>query len=229
MKRVAILQSNYIPWKGYFDLIASVDDFVFYDDVQYTKNDWRNRNRIKTPQGTCWLTIPVGGNIKRRICDVTFSSQRWRADHWKTLEQNYRKAAAFSEIATWLKPLYLDSAEISLSASNRAFVEAVCCYLNIGTRLSCSWDYPVVEGRTERLVAICAALGASRYVTGPAAAAYLDASGLARHGIAVEWFDYRGYPTYPQLWGEFDHHVTVLDLLFNCGRSARKYMKSIVP
>jgi len=229
MKRVAILQSNYIPWKGYFDLIASVDDFVFYDDVQYTKNDWRNRNKIKTPLGSCWLTIPVGGDIKRRICDVTFRSQRWRADHWKTLEQNYRKAAAFSEIAAWLKPLYLDSAEISLSASNRAFVEAVCRYLNIGTRLSCSWDHPVVEGRTERLVAICGALGASRYVTGPAAAAYLDASGFARHGIAVEWFDYRGYPKYPQLWGEFDHHVTVLDLLFNCGRSARKYMKSIVP
>jgi len=225
LRRVAILQSNYIPWKGYFDLIASVDDFVFFDDVQYTKNDWRNRNRIKTPQGTQWLTIPVGQNIRRRICDVTFPSQRWRQDHWKTLEQNYRKAAAFSEIADWLRPLYLDTAETSLSRTNRAFIAAVCRYLGITTSLSSSTDHALLEGQNERLVAICRSLAAGQYISGPAAKAYLDVDLFSQAGISVVWFDYGVYPDYPQLWGAMDHHVSILDLLFNCGRSARNYMK----
>ena len=88
MKKIAILQSNYIPWKGYFDLISKVDEFVIYDDVQFTKNDWRNRNKIKTPKGLEWITIPVGQNIKRKIKDVVINSN-WQKKHWKTLQMNY--------------------------------------------------------------------------------------------------------------------------------------------
>ncbi|CAM5188627.1 putative protein [Castellaniella defragrans] len=133
MKKVAILQSNYIPWKGYFDLIAHVDEFILYDDVQFTKNDWRNRNRIKTPQGVQWLSIPVGQNINRRIRDVAIDA-RWQPVHWKTLAQNYRRAPHFTEIAEILEPLYSESAYQSLSQVNRRFIEAICGYLSIGRR-----------------------------------------------------------------------------------------------
>ena len=229
MTRVAILQSNYIPWKGYFDLIGSVDEFVLYDDVQYTKHDWRNRNRIKTPQGVSWLSIPVGRDIKRHIRDVKFRSQKWQSNHWKTLETNYRRAPSFEEIAEWLKPLYLSSDHTHLSTSNRAFIEAICRYLKIQTRISWSWEFPYSEGRTERLASLCSHLGAKEYLTGPSAASYLDLSAFSKRGISVSWFRYANYPEYPQLWGTFDHRVTILDLLFNCGNRARKYMKSSEP
>jgi len=107
MKKVAIVQSNYIPWKGYFDLIASVDEFILYDDVQFTKNDWRNRNRIKTPRGVEWLSIPVGKDINRRIRDVKINDLSWQKKHWMTLSGNYKRSAKFKEVAEFLEPLYL--------------------------------------------------------------------------------------------------------------------------
>ena len=227
MKRVAILQSNYIPWKGYFDIIATVDEFILYDDVQFTKNDWRNRNRIKTPRGPFWLTIPVGADIRRRICDVLITRPTWRNSHWKTLVQNYRKADHFESVAAWLEPLYLQTADSHLSTSNRSFIEAICSYLRITTKLSWSWNYQTVQGRTERLVDLCLQAGASEYVTGASARAYLDVAAFAKRGITVTWFDYAGYPEYPQLWGSFEHQVSILDLLFNCGPTASRYMKHI--
>lgn len=227
MKRVAILQSNYVPWKGYFDLIAAVDEFILYDDVQFTKNDWRNRNLIKTPQGPSWVTIPVGADISRRIKDVIAPSPKWRATHWKTLVQNYRKAAHFEAVAELLEPLYLRSDEARLSEINRAFIEAICCYLGIGTRLSWSWDYRLGNGRVERLAELCEQAGATEYVSGPAAKAYLEPSAFADKNIAVAWFDYAEYPEYPQLYGGFEHRVSILDLLFNCGPRAADYMKYV--
>lgn len=226
MKKVAILQSNYIPWKGYFDLIAAVDEFILYDDMQYTKNDWRNRNRIKTPQGVQWLTIPAGDDLNRRIRDVALDG-RWQAKHWKTLQANYARAGHFAEVAQWLEPLYLAQPHRTLSEANRRFIEAVCRYLHVPTRLSNSWDYELGEGKTERLVRLCRQAGASQYVSGPAARDYLDVSAFAAAGIDVAWFDYAGYPEHPQLWGPFAHDVTVLDLLFNCGREAGRYMKHV--
>ncbi len=225
MKKVAILQSNYIPWKGYFDLIAAVDEFIFYDDMQYTKNDWRNRNRIKTPQGIQWLTIPTGQGISRRIRDVTLGDGRWQLKHWKTLEANYGRATHFQEIAGWLAPLYLDQKHDNLSAFNRLLVGAVCRYLNIGTRLSVSWDYVLPSGKTERLVDLCVQAGASEYVSGPAARDYLQSAQFAEKGMAVTWFSYAGYSEYPQLWGDFEHSVSILDLLFNCGVDSGKFMQ----
>jgi WbqC-like protein len=225
MKKVAIVQSNYIPWKGYFDLIAAVDEFILYDDAQFTKNDWRNRNRIKTPKGLEWLSIPVGQDIRRRIRDVELPERRWQERHWKTLEVNYRRAAHFAEIAALLEPLYLERSHLRLSALNREFIEAICRYLRIPTRISNSWDYELIEGKTDRLVALVAQAGAGEYVSGPSAKSYLDERVFAERGIGLTWFDYAGYPAYPQLWGEFSHEVTILDLLFNCGRDASRYMR----
>lgn len=225
-KRIAILQSNYIPWKGYFDLIAAVDEFVLYDDMQFTKNDWRNRNKIKTPQGLQWLTVPVGTDISRRIRDVTLDD-RWQAKHWKSLEANYRRSAHFQEIATWLSPMYLAETFTHLSQLNRRFIEAICGYLGIKTNITNSWDYEMGEGKTERLVRLCRQAGASEYVSGPAAKAYIQAGAFEAAGIKLTWFDYAGYPEYPQLWGPFEHGVTALDLLFNCGPESSHYLRRL--
>jgi len=226
MKKVAILQSNYIPWKGYFDLIAAVDEFILYDDMQFTKNDWRNRNKIKTPQGPQWLTIPVGQDINRRIRDVTLDS-RWQSKHWKTLEANYRRAPFFDEVAQWLKPLYTAAEYSHLSQVNRIFIEAICKYLGIKTKICNSWDYSLINGKTERLVDICIQAGGAEYVSGPSARNYIDEEIFTSKGIDLTWFDYSAYTEYPQLWGNFEHSVSIVDLLFNCGNTAPRYMRHV--
>ncbi|MBU0664943.1 MAG: WbqC family protein [Proteobacteria bacterium] len=229
MKKVAILQSNYIPWKGYFDIIAAVDEFILYDDVQFTKNDWRNRNKIKTPKGLEWISVPVGQDINRRIRDVELPNTTWQEKHWKTLVSNYGRAPHFHAIATWLEPLYLARIYTHLSQINRCFIEAVCNYLSIKTTITNSWDYTLLEDKTERLAFICTQAGGTEYISGPAAKGYIKKSVFSDRGIKLTWFDYVGYPEYPQLWGEFTHEVSILDLLFNCGTDAPHYMKCILP
>tara|TARA_R100001143_G_C3360095_1_gene134897 strand:+ start:7794 stop:8486 length:693 start_codon:yes stop_codon:yes gene_type:complete len=229
MNKIAILQSNYIPWKGYFDLIAAADEFILYDDMQYTRRDWRNRNKIKTPQGLQWLTVPVRvkGQFHQKIRETEIESTDWAHAHWKALVQNYRRTPHFEDIAAWLEPLYLNSLPTQLSELNRRFIEAICHYLSIETKISNSWDYSLAEGKSERLADLCAQAGGTEYISGPAAKDYLDEQAFKIKGINVTWFDYTNYPSYPQLWGEFAHGVTILDLLFNCGKSSRDYMKYV--
>jgi hypothetical protein len=229
MKKVAILQSNYIPWKGYFDMIASVDEFILYDDMQYTRRDWRNRNQIKTPQGVQWLTVPVlvKGKYHQKIRDTEIDGNAWAADHWKALMQNYRRAPCFEEIARWLEPLYLERSYSHLSQLNRTFLEAICAYLEIDTLITDSSDYTLIDGKTERLADLCAQAGGTEYISGPAAKDYIDESVFLAKGIKLTWFDYSGYAEYPQLWNDFTHGVTILDLLFNCGKQAANYMKYV--
>ncbi len=226
MKKIAILQSNYIPWKGYFDLIAAVDEFILYDDMQFTKNDWRNRNKVKTSKGLEWITVPVGQNIRRRIRDVVLPDEPWQERHWKTLETNYRRAPHFAQVAALIEPIYRQRRYSRLSALNRELIEAVCAYLHITTRIRNSWDYQLIDGKTERLADLCAQAGGTEYVSGPAARDYIDERAFAGCDIRLTWFDYDNYPEYTQLWGKFEHRVTILDLLFNCGRDAVRYMKS---
>lgn len=227
MKKVAIVQSNYIPWKGYFDLIASVDEFILYDDTQFTRRDWRNRNQIKTPQGVQWLTVPVQvkGKYHQTIRETAIDGTEWAKTHWKALMQNYRRAVHFEEIAAWLEPLYLQESFGSISQLNRRFIEAICAYLAIRTAISNSWDYRLAGDKTERLADLCVQAGAGEYISGPAAKSYLQEAVFDDRGIILTWFDYAGYPEYPQLWGEFTHGVTILDLLFHCGKDARRYMR----
>lgn len=224
IKKIAILQSNYIPWKGYFDMIASVDEFIIYDDVQFTKNDWRNRNLIKTPKGVEWISIPVGKNIGRRIRDVELPNSLWQEKHWRTLENNYRRAPFFKEVAARLEPLYRQLQHSYLSALNRELIETVCAYLGINTKISNSWDYLLIEGKTQRLVDLCAQAGGTEYVSGPSAKNYIEEHLFAERGIKIRWFDYSRYQEYPQLWGAFTHNVSILDLLFNCGKDSMRYM-----
>jgi hypothetical protein len=229
VKKIAICQSNYIPWKGYFDMIAAVDEFILFDEMQYTRRDWRNRNQIKTPQGVQWLTVPVKvkGKYYQKIRDTEIDGADWAADHWKALVQNYRRAKCFDEIAAWLEPLYLEVQYSHLSPLNRHFIEAVCIYLGVATKISNSLEYAMVDGRTERLAGLCAQAGANEYISGPAARDYIEEAVFAERGIKLTWFDYTGYPEYQQLWGEFTHGVTILDLLFNCGKDACRYMRYV--
>lgn len=229
MKKIAILQSNYIPWKGYFDMIAAVDEFIIYDDMQYTRRDWRNRNLIKTKQGLQWLTIPVQvkGKYHQKIRDTRIDGSSWALDHWKALTQHYRRAPHFDAVATWVEPLYLAEDYTHLSPLNRRFIEAVCEYLDIKTIINNSWDYTLLDGKTERLADLCKQAGCTEYVSGPAAKNYIDETVFNECGIKLTYFDYSGYLEYPQLWGEFSHGVTILDLLFNCGQDASRYMRYV--
>ena len=229
LKKVAIVQGNYIPWKGYFDLIAAVDEFILYDDVQYTRRDWRNRNQIKTPQGVQWLTVPtlVKGKYLQKIRETEIDGTAWAQVHWKTLTQNYRHAPHFDEIAEWLAPFYLERTYSHLSPLNRRLIESVCSYLEIETVITNSCDYALIDGQTERLADLCIQAGGTDYVSGPAARDYIDEQMFENRGVHLTYFDYDAYPEYPQLWGEFRHGVTVLDLLFNCGTDARRYMRHV--
>ncbi|MFA7381833.1 MAG: WbqC family protein [Desulfurivibrionaceae bacterium] len=226
MKKIAILQSNYIPWKGYFDLIGSVDEFVLYDDMQYTKNDWRNRNLIKTPNGPAWLTIPVRQEtLSQTIRETRIANPLWHKQHWKTISQNYAKAAHFKEYKDFFAELYLGATEVYLSEINRKFLLAINGLLGITTTIRCSSEFVLAPGKSERLLALCRELGATSYLSGPAARDYLDTALFASAGISVEWMDYSGYPEYPQLFPPFAHGVSIVDLLFNEGANAPKFMK----
>ncbi|MGO9314986.1 MAG: WbqC family protein [Syntrophobacteraceae bacterium] len=227
MKKIAIVQSNYIPWKGYFDLIAAVDEFILYDEMQYTRRDWRNRNRIKTPNGLQWLTVPVKvkGKYLQSIRETEVDGYDWADSHWKALCHNYCKAPYFHKMAETLRPLFMETEHTHLSPLNRVFINWVCGQLGIKTQISNSWEYRLCEGKTERLVDLCVQAEGDEYISGPSAKNYIDESMFAQCGVKLTWFDYDGYPEYPQLWGEFTHGVTILDLLFNCGKDSYRYMK----
>lgn len=228
MKTIAVVQSSYIPWKGYFDLINFADEFILYDDRQYTRRDWRNRNRVKTPQGTRWLTVPVEvrGRYHQRIDETRVSDPRWAETHWRTLVHCYSAAPHFARYRDVLEQTYRTLDDPHLSAINRRLIEFVCELLGIETKLSYSTDYDAHGAQTERLVDLCRQAGATQYLTGPSARTYLDEALLEGAGISVRWMDYDGYPEYPQLYPPFEHAVTILDLLFHTGQDAPRYMKS---
>jgi hypothetical protein len=227
-KTVAILQSNYIPWKGYFDLIHLADEFILFDDAQYAKNDWRNRNTIKSSNGLLWLTIPVRtkGAMSRTIQETTISDLRWNRRHWHSIRQYYARARYFREYKPFFEELYLASTEERLSQVSYCFLKAICGLVGIGTRISWSRDYRLVEGKTERLVSLCTQAGATTYLSGPSAKAYLDEDAFRTAGIAVRYMDYSGYPEYRQLFPPFEHRVSIVDLILNEGPDSTRYMKS---
>lgn len=228
LKSIAIVQSSYVPWKGYFDLINSVDEMVLYDDRQFTRRDWRNRNRLKTEHGIAWISIPVRvkGKYLQRIDETEIVDQSWRTRHWRIIEQAYRRAPHFEFAHDLLKDLYEGCNETLLSGINRYFLQALCGALSIDTPLVPSTTYCAAGARTERLVAICQAAGADRYLSGPTARSYLDHAQFDQAGIAVEYIDYSDYRTYDQLYPPFVHEVSIIDLLVHTGADARQYLKS---
>ena len=228
-KRIAIVQSNYMPWRGYFDLIASVDEFVLLDDVQYTRRDWRNRNRIKTEQGTRWLTIPVevSGRYTQNIDETGIAEPGWAAQHWSIVRQNYRDAAGFEAEGRFVEELYGHVPGPSLSDVNRHFLAAICERLGIDTPLTRSQDYSAEGAKTERLLDICRKAGAGTYVSGPSARDYFDEDAFAAEGIAVEWFEYGPYPEYEQVHPPFEPQVSILDTLLCTGQAAAEHVRPV--
>lgn len=217
MKSVVILQSNYIPWRGYFDLLRQADDFVFYDTVQYTKNDWRNRNRILGQNGPIWLTIPTATSNKfgQTIAETKISDQRWAKRHLGTLQAAMGKAEHFRDtLAPALSEWYTEAGKMEfLSDVNRFFIERIMELLSLNTRLHSVPELPDIEDPTARLVAICKHLRATRYLSGPAAQSYLDTAQFEAEGIAVDWMTYPEYPSYKQHGAEFVSHMSILEAL----------------
>jgi hypothetical protein len=223
--KAVVLQSNYIPWKGYFDLVNSADVFVFYDDVQFTKNDWRNRNRIKTASGVKWLSIPAGRSLRRLISEVEIADEGWKAVHKRTISDAYCHAAYFEDCRGLLDAIF-DDPVINLSAFNQHAIVRISRELGIRTEFMDSREFRLHGRRTERLVDLLSQLRADTYLSGPSGRNYLDESLFRDAGVRLEYFDYSGYEVYRQLHGAFVHEVTILDLLFNEGPEATRYMKS---
>lgn len=226
MKKVAILQSNYIPWKGYFDLINQVDDFIIYDCVQYTKNDWRNRNLIKSKNGLQWLTIPVSVKSSSQLINETdVANTVWVGKHMKTITQTYAKSAHYKEYADEILVIYEASRSLTkLSDINILFIKWINKKLGITTNIHTATDFNLEEDRIDRLVSICEQLNADCYLSGPAAKNYLDENKFTDKNITVEWMSYKGYPEYQQFGENFENAVSVLDLIFHTGKDAKLFI-----
>ena len=225
MNKIAVIQSNYIPWKGYFDIINDVDTFIFYDDVQFTKNTWRNRNKIKSVNGTNWISIPVGSDLKRLICEVVMTDSKWQEKHWKTIEQFYNKTPFYDLYKDFFKEFYLNKIWTSLSELNQQMIKGISKdILGISTKFEDSRSYNAQGHKMDRLIDLLKKAGADIYVSGPAAENYMNDDFLEMNGIKLIYKDYSGYPEYPQLYPPFMHDVSILDLLFNVGPEAPYYI-----
>lgn len=225
--KTAILQSNYIPWKGYFHLIQSVDTFVVYDSVQFTKNDWRNRNRLILNGTANWITIPVRHqNLNQTIRDTKVANPKWASKHWKTIQQAYSKAPYFNDFSDKIAESYVQlSSETKLTEINLTLIRLICEILNIKTEIITDDQFDLPDDRLERLITICKKTNASTYLSGPAAKSYVDTRKFNESGISLEWMNYDKYRPYKQLSTDFDHNVSILDLLFCNGPEFQTYIR----
>lgn len=225
MRKIAVLQSNYIPWKGYFDIIHDADEFIFYDEVQFTKNDWRNRNQILTQNGLQWITIPTNGKLSQTIDEVQTSGSLWQRKHYNTLVTYYSKAPYFEKYRKFFEYFYLEQTWDNLSQLNRYLIMHISHdFLGIKTKFTNSRDYYSCGSGHEKLLSLLKSAGADYYISGPAAKSYINSEDYQKAGIELHWKDYSHYPVYPQLHSPFCHNVTILDLLFNTGDDAPSYI-----
>jgi hypothetical protein len=227
MKKGIITQTNYIPWKGYFDALQLVDTFVVYDEMQYTRRDWRNRNLIKTTKNSKWLSIPIQKEEygRSKISDIIVSDVDWNIKHFQQIKENYKIAEFYPQLEEWLEDLYLNCTSRNLSEINLYFIKKINNFLGISVEIVNSADYTLHTDRNQRLIDLCHANQITDYYSGPAAKFYMDISLFENNGINVHFFDYLGYEEYPQLYPPFKHEVSILDLLLNTGKNAVNYMK----
>ena len=220
--RVAILQPSYLPWLGYFEQIHHADLFVFLNDVQYTKSDWRNRNRIKTPQGSAWITVPVRRQgLQRQICETLINyATPWTERHANLLGEHYRKAPHFEAVMEVIGP-HLAAKPVLLQDLAIGLILDLARFMGIPPNILRSSDLGVREtDRNDRLIAICRRVGATELYESAAGRAYMDVARFAAAGIRVAFQDYR-HPTYRQFFGPFLSHLSIVDLLFHYGPDAR--------
>lgn len=217
MTTVGCIQSSYIPWRGYFDLIRQSDIFVFHDDIQYTKQDWRNRNRIKTAAGLTWLSIPVRRATTHGVIDEVEidNEQGWGRKHWRIIEAYYSNAPFFSQYAEFFRDTLTQRWD-RLSHLNVYIVSNICKTLGIKTPFINSRSLGLTGRKTDRLIQICRACNATRYLSGPSARNYIESDKFAAIGVDIEYMVY-DYSPYPQQFGPFIEGASIVDLLFNCG------------
>lgn len=226
-KKVAVLQSNYIPWKGYFDIIGKVDLFIFHDDLQYTKNDWRNRNKIKSPNGLIWLTIPCGISEKRLICEVELKDKSWQKVHWEKIQSNYKKAPFFNHYKDFFEDFYLNKKWDYLSDLNQFLIKYISKnFLFLKTEFSDSREYDLKLKKADRLRELLLKVNANIYYSGPSAKDYLSEDFLMQKNIETKWMEYNNYKEYKQLFGSFENNVSIIDLLFNVGPESINFIQS---
>lgn len=221
--RVGILQPGYLPWLGFFEQVCRCDQFVLFDDVQFDKNSWRNRNRIKTPEGPLWLTVPVRhrGHIGQTLLQTEITECTvWPRKHLNTLHAYYGKAPHFKRYIEGLAGIYRRK-WVYLVDLDLALIFHLLEVLGITTPVLRSSELGITGKSTERLVTICKALKADRFYEGAAGQDYIEAEKFAEAGIVLEYQHYE-HPTYPQLYGEFIPYLSVVDVLFNCGEESLK-------
>jgi hypothetical protein len=226
---VVILQPSYIPWRGYFDQIDRADLFIFYDDVQYDKRGWRNRNQIKTPKGKQWLTVPVYSrgaqveNIPINQIRIVWDNP-WNENHLKALQHAYARAPHFARYLPLLETFYQRRDEFLVDFTIDFAVAITRELGNTQTRFRRSSEITGIEGnKTDRLIQILQAVGATHYLSGPSARDYIEIEKFETAGITLEYIEYN-YPEYPQLYPPFDSYVSILDLLFMTGPEAASYV-----
>ena len=229
MRKAAILQSAYLPWRGYFDLMAYVDEFIIYDDVQISKNsDWRNRNRIQASDRVLWITIPLSPKFRHGslIEEVIISDQSSLINHLNMISRAYEKSQFFVEVLGLLTRVY-EKKHTNLSQLNVDLLAEICRYLGITTRITRSSDYGISGSKSGRLALLTQAADCTCYVSGPAAQAYIDEAEFRKRGLTVEWFNYDELNEYPQSSKDFDGSLSIIDLLFNCGPDSRSFLPSL--
>lgn len=220
------MQSNYMPWKGYYDIIHDVDVFVYYDEVQYTKNDWRNRNKIYTPNGVKWITLPCGYDIHRNISEIKLKNElNWQTTHYNLIKNSYEKAPFWNKYSDFIEYVYLERKWEYLYELNRYCIETISKnILGIKTVFCDSRDYPTTGFKSEKLLDLLIKVGTNIYVSGPAAKSYIQQEEYTKAGIDIVWKNYDNYPPYKQQYTPNFYDLSILDLIFNTGEEAPYYI-----
>jgi hypothetical protein len=224
--KIAISQSNYIPWAGYFGLISECDVFVFLDDVQFTSRDWRSRNSIKTSEGLKWLSIPVGASISRRICDVKLPDTDWKKSHKSSITASYRDASNFQAGLDFIETIYGEFDLETLGDFNQSCTKYIAHeILGLNCRFLDSREITHAGTGSDRILSICKSLSATKYLSGPSAASYLKVDDFAMNDIEVTFADYSKMASYEQLHGDFVPNVSIIDMVFNVASGYSKLIE----
>ena len=225
-KSIAILQSNFLPWRGYFELINSVDEFILFDTVQFTKRDWRNRNLIKTQNGAKWITVPVDTKNGSRIPinEILVDQENWRIPLWARIENAYRCAPFYADIEELTRKIIFDTRIERLSDLNKTLLEKICKYLDITTPIIDAPKIDAPQNKNSHLIDICKKREATEYLSGPSASVYINNQEFEKAGIELNWHMYSNHVEYKQPWGSFIENLSIIDILMNNGPESRNVM-----
>jgi len=222
--RAVVLQPTYLPWMGYFGMMDETDVFVFYDDVQFSVQSWQQRNKISASQGWMWLTVPIVRKFGSRINDTRINnSTNWNKKHWESIRQSYSKTPFFEQFAPIFQEVYENEWEY-LTDLNTTLIKKIAGILGLQTKTVLSSELNIEGMKTERLVNMLKKIGADEYISGPGARDYIDVNSFEENNIKLYWYEFQ-HPVYPQIRGEFIPYLSVIDLLFNTGGEAIRYIR----